>query len=85
MSFFMMCLLTAEVVSSPVDADLMCVADRHIGCQEVTLVILVMKVTCPDDVTELLRRHLKKTQAGHERVSGFLINKPHIVSRHWVC
>ncbi len=29
-SFLCLCLLTAEVVSSPADADLMCVADRHV-------------------------------------------------------
>lgn len=50
--------LTAEVVSPPADADLMCVADCHVGRQKVTLVILVMQVSRPHDVTELLWRHL---------------------------
>lgn len=48
----------AEVVSSPADADLMCVADRHVRRQKVTLVILVVQVPRPHDVTELLWRNL---------------------------
>lgn len=50
--------LTAEIVPPPADADLMCVADCHVGRQEVTLVILVVQVARPHDVTELLWRHL---------------------------
>lgn len=50
--------LTTEVVSSPADADLMCVADRHVGRQKVTLVILVVQVPRPHDVTEVLWRNL---------------------------
>lgn len=52
------CFLTAEVVSSPADADLMCVADRYVCRQKVTLVILVVQVTRPHDVAELLWRNL---------------------------
>ena len=53
------CLLTAEVVSSPADADLMSVADRHVCRQKVTLMILVVEVPRPHDVTELFWRHLQ--------------------------
>lgn len=59
------CLLTAEVVPSPADAHLMCVADRHIGSQKVALVILVVQVSCPHDVTELFRSDLQTCFAGH--------------------
>lgn len=54
-----LCLLTAEVVPSPADADLMRVADCHIRRHEVTLVILVVQVPGPHDVTELLRSDLQ--------------------------
>jgi hypothetical protein len=50
--------LTAEVVSSPVDADLVSVADSYVGCQEVTLVGLIVEVACPHHITELFWRHL---------------------------
>ena len=55
------CHLTAEIVSSPADADLMRVADCHVSCQKVTLVILVVQVPRPHDVAELLWRHLHTT------------------------
>lgn len=57
--FLCLCLLTAEVVSSPADADLMCVADGHVRRQKITLVIFVVQVPRPHDVAELLRRHLQ--------------------------
>ena len=65
MSTFYVCVislpvsLTAEVVSSPADADLMCVADRHVRRQKVTLVMLVVQVPHPHDVAELLRSDLR--------------------------
>lgn len=51
--------LTAEVVSSPADAHLVCVADGHVRSQEVALVVLVVQVSCPHDVTELFGRDLQ--------------------------
>lgn len=61
--FASLCLLTAEVVPSPADADLMRVADCHIRRHEVTLVILVVQVPGPHDVTELLRSDLRTRKA----------------------
>lgn len=53
------CFLTAEVMSSPADANLMCVADCHVRGQKVTLVILVVEVARPHDVAKLFWRHLQ--------------------------
>ena len=52
------CPLTAEVVSPPADADAVCVADCHIRCHEVALVVFIVEVPRPHDVTELLWGHL---------------------------
>lgn len=62
------CPLTAEVVSSPADAHLMCVAYRHVRCQKVALVIFVVQIPGPHDVAELFRRHL---QTSNQVTSSF--------------
>lgn len=51
--------LTAKIVPSPADADLMCVADSHICRQKVALVIFVVQVARPHNVTELFWRYLQ--------------------------
>lgn len=52
--------LTTEVVPSPVDADIVSVADGDIRSQEVTLVVFVVQVSSPDLITELIWEHLEQ-------------------------